>query len=190
MVKEQITNAVKQLFIKNNITDFQLQLVGSVAIGIDINTSDLDFMLTVPEEKQVFVLNILKQIMEFRGERPATEATTRHLFCLKIENKHIDINLMKPNDFMLFGKGIQNAHDLLSDEEKQQIIKEKQRLKQLGKSTEYEDYKLGIYKKFCPEFIFYTDYELIKSLAQKCIKENRVLPDWLQAKVKQFDIVL
>ena len=157
-------------------------LVGSHAMGVGIPGSDIDFAVGInTSHEKTKLKNILMKYMEFRGERPATLETTRFLFCTRIEDTHIDLNVMDIKDYDHLVHGMKRARAELTDEEKSSCIAEKIRLKKINKS-EFEKYKLNLYQRFCPDLLWLPDFQIRAMIEKRCVSRQESLPAWLIAK--------
>ncbi|MBR2431061.1 hypothetical protein IKB17_06345 [bacterium] len=171
----------------NEIVGIEPDLVGSAAIGIQIDESDLDFAVSVKNSGEMKSVGEKLEFHEiaFYGERPATKDTFRLLFSFLYKNVSVDITVMLEKDYTELVNGIKEAKDSLSPSEKNRII-EKKKILSLESKIEYENYKISIYKKFCPQLLWLTDIEICRMLLQEYQKKNLKIPVWLDEKRKEY----
>ncbi|MDQ0458351.1 hypothetical protein [Rhizobium paknamense] len=173
---------LKAVFQKCNIGFENLVVVGSVALGIEIRSSDIDFAVGTSHVKEE-VLSQLSQWMEFRGERPATPTSTRLLFCIMDEGRHIDLNVMSVNDLKLLQANLYAAAAQLSIQDRKLIIRRKTELRDKKRERELDEYKTELYRRFCPSFVWSPDDEIVKALAEEFSRRGDPIPDWLAKKL-------
>lgn len=139
-------------------------LVGSLALGVFSETSDIDLAVGVPSRDLRGILKRLKEVAEFRGERAAGKESSRYLFCTELNGVHIDINVMTESDCEHLVTGMRRARAEMSNEERSNHLRERQIL-QCGQDQEALDVlKLQIYKRFCPELVWLPDFQIRKAL--------------------------
>jgi hypothetical protein len=143
---------------------------GSVAMKLNIQSSDLDLIVPVLESNYQRVGATLRRWCQFRGERQATPETYRQLFCIRIEEMHIDFNVMLVADAALMRTAIQTANRVLSSQERVAHVWRKYRLYTNENHVEYEASKLEIYNRFFPDFVWKTDQQIRSEL----VLEKRV----------------
>ncbi len=156
--------------------------VGSVAMGVHLPTSDLDFAIAA-DRPLADIETSLKAFMEFRGERPATRASTRLLFSTRIDHRHVDLNVMETADMARMLGDLARAALTLSEQEKEGIVRRKRCLRDMGCSKELDEYKLRLYERFCPTFLWLPDYEIVKFVAEGFTARNEPIPPWLSQKL-------
>jgi predicted nucleotidyltransferase len=186
ILKEEISKAKSVLYdyLKTyKIAPNSIFLIGSTAMGIQLSTSDIDFAVGVSQEIKDKIKSNLPSLMEFRGERPARKTTTRLLFCTKLEDRHIDLNIMDLNDSILFKNNLAKAVHSLSDKDKQDIVDKKMYLKERGHKEDYERFKIELYKRFFLDFLWLTDHEIAKAMIDKFVQKNEPIPFWLAQKL-------
>ncbi len=144
--------------------NLDVEIVGSVRMELVTPQSDLDIACYLPSDKKNEILAWLNQTMEFRGERPATESTTRFLFCKDFEGINVDINVLTKDDLNQYVKGLEDAVRLMTETEKYEYAFLKYKLSILGEKQLLEDLKLEPYIKFCPGFIWLRDSEIVEFL--------------------------
>lgn len=179
LVREKLEEILKHC----NVHHEKLVLVGSVAVGIHIDTSDIDFVTAIDDDSRVQVKEKLEKYLEFRGERIARKTSTRYLFCMKYNGYHIDLNVMTKTDYDAIIQGMYTMKKKLSSQKKKEIISHKKELKGMNKFNEYELYKNSFYQIYCPDFIWIADDEIIKNIAKQFIEAHKELPMWLQNKL-------
>ena len=173
-----------EAILKNCLFQYEkITLVGSVATETSLETSDVDFVTYIHNYNYEDIVKILENHLEFRGERIATATTTRLLFCTKIDNHHIDLNIMTEDDYHSIIKGMYTMKRQLSPEQKQEIVRQKFLLKNSGNKNDYEIYKNSFYQKYCPEFIWQSDLDIVNNIKDQYIKENKELPAWIIHKI-------
>jgi|GEM_PF-6224040 len=160
----------------------KVALVGSRLMQIDLPSSDIDFALSAESEDRELLRHHLNNLLEFRGERVAGWNTTRLLFCQKTEGHHVDLNIMTPTDFRYLVVGLHLARKELTNKEKQAIKDQKQRLKLSGKTDELEEFKCGIYRKYCPELVWEPDFVIRRKLLSCYYSKGYSIPAWLKRK--------
>lgn len=86
-IYEQMNKTNRILYFDRGIREYIREktgeypaLVGSVAMGVDLPTSDIDYAIKVKKDEKLQMKERLEKIMEFRGERPARLESTRYLF--------------------------------------------------------------------------------------------------------------
>ena len=186
LIREKIIKAYKLLediLNQKNIAHQKVTLVGSVATQTNIACSDIDFVTGINYLHKEEVKSLLTQSLEFRGERIATPNTTRLLFCTKIGGIHVDLNIMEEKDYFCIIDGMMKMASELSSKQKKEIKKSKNILKEKGNIQEYELYKNKFYQKFCPEFLWISDIDIIRKMAEDCLKSGTEYPKWLKDKI-------
>ena len=90
---------------------------------------------------------------------------------------------MTEDDYHSIIKGMYTMKRQLSPEQKQEIIRQKFLLKNSGNKNDYEIYKNSFYQKYCPEFIWQSDLDIVNNIKDQYIKENKELPAWIIHKI-------
>jgi len=179
----KIVTSVQDI-LSSYLNGIQPTLVGSVAMSLNIPTSDIDFAISLDLKNKIKFVESLKDRLEFRGERPAGIDSTRFLFCMKYQGYHIDLNLMDENDFKLLKAGMLKAKFMMTIEEKANHTFLKNQLKESGRLDEFENHKLTVYKRFCPNLLWVTDQELVLKISEDLKGKGTPLPQWLVEKLK------
>lgn len=186
-MKEEVISKV--VYMISSVVNTDVALVGSVGIGIDISSSDLDLAISAEDMGTAERFRIILQNngFEFRGERPSTYTTTRYLLSKQLSECFVDVIILLNNDFNILVKGISNANLSLSSSQKMQICEEKRRLKAISYSK-YEEYKLLIYKRYCPGLLWLTDIDICKMMLKRIKETQAQLPSWLREKVEEYNL--
>lgn len=168
-------------------------LVGSMGIGIDIDDSDIDFAIPFyGEDDEIKLLELLNgKGFEFRGKRISTSITYRYLYSFYWENSFVDLVILNEADFKYLSQGIKEAYLQTSMNEKNKIKEIKKKLS-VDSIEKYEEYKLTIYKRFCPQLLWLTDIEICELLVKEYREKEKLtsMPQWLKDKIDEYGICL
>jgi hypothetical protein len=175
--RSEISRRLKQCGIRTDI-----RLVGSVGLRLYSHYSDIDFAISSLTDYSEMTSR-LQALFEFRGERPATLTSSRLLFSLKVAGRHLDLNVMRPDDLRVMLRQLRVARGALSSSERALIISTKSKLRSQGKSDDLEQYKTDLYRRFCPGFLWLPDCELIETLAKEFTSSGQPMPQWLVRKL-------
>lgn len=172
-----------------NILNAKISLVGSHSIGIGLPNSDIDFAIGYENNNEMYrIEKILNEnSFEFRGVRPSTNKTFRLLYSFYWKDQFVDIVVLCNDDYTHLVNGLSQANLTITKEEKEIIITTKKKLEQID-IEKYENYKLDIYKKYCPKLLWMNDIEICKYLKSKCDETKRKYPDWLRNKILEYCI--
>jgi len=185
---EQMNKTNKILYFDRSIREYiremtgeYPELVGSVAMGIDIPTSDIDYAIKTSDKK--LKKEQIGEQMEFRGERPARLDSTRYLFrFIWNGNIKVDLNIMDEYDYDILINGIQRANKELTYDDKALFVYNKLKLREKSLQA-YEEYKMALYKRFCPELLWMNDEEICKLVQEEYRRKGIPLPQWLVEKL-------
>ena len=158
------TVAERARVLVNRWTGCDSFIGGSLAMGLHIETSDIDLIVPVPECDFARITSMLHDHCQFRGKREATATTVRHLFCIRIGEIHVDFNLMIPEDADLIRESLDRANRTLTQEERIELVWNKYLLSGAEDRGKYEDYKLDVYRRFFPDFVWKTEPEIRSEL--------------------------
>jgi hypothetical protein len=149
------------------LTSHNANNLGSFPLFLNLFDSDLDLAIGVTHEERKRILEILQNTLEFRGERYATSITKRHLFRTKIEKVYIDINVMILEDYERLSQAFSTAQNDLDMNLRVLHVGKKFQLKSREMKTEYDEFKLEIYRKIAPGFLWIPDYK-IRQMLEAC----------------------
>jgi hypothetical protein len=130
------------------------ELLGSFALGLNVDTSDLDLGLAV----HPFGLRRVAGCLEdqgrawFKAERRSTPRTTRLVFGAVVAGVSIDIVLLPPADHQALLAALARCRQQMPHPDKVRHVWHKHLLRHAGQRTAYEVFKLGPYRRWCPEF--------------------------------------
>ena len=154
-----------QHFVRNALGKDSF-LVGSLALGVFLEDSDVDLAIPVEAHELRQILLDLSRLSEFRGERKARSKTSRYLFCISIEGVHVDLNIMTPQDCHCLVQAMDTARKSMTDLERNSHTLERFRLKQANDTHGFDVIKLELYRRFCPELEWIPDFEIVQSLSE------------------------
>lgn len=194
-IYEQMNKTNRILYFDRGIREYIREktgeypaLVGSVAMGVDLPTSDIDYAIKVKKDEKLQMKERLEKIMEFRGERPARLESTRYLFrFIWGGNIRVDLNVMDEEDYEILLDGIERAKRTMTYDDKALFVYNKLKLHE--KSLQgYEEYKLALYRKFCPQLLWMQDMDICRLVQKEYSKKGIDLPQWLVEKLEKGDI--
>lgn len=194
-VYEQMNKTNSILFFDRGIREYIREktgkypaLVGSVAMEVDLPTSDIDYAIKAKKDEKIQIKKQLENFMEFRGERPSKLESTRYLFrFIWRENIRVDLNIMDEDDYEILLDGIEKARRTMSYDDKALFVYNKLKLHEKSLQS-YEEYKLALYRKFCPQLLWMQDTDICKLIHKEYLKKGIDLPQWLIEKLEKENI--
>lgn len=126
--------------------------VGSFGLRLNLDASDIDLAIGVPDTDLARVLKRLASEVTFKAERQTTPTTTRHVFVTEIANTEIDIGVLKQRDFALLAEGLERCRRSMTEHERVMHTYQKHLLREAGDTAAYAKLKLEPYERFCPGF--------------------------------------
>ena len=194
-VYEQMNKTNRILYFDRSIREYIREktgeypaLVGSVAMEVDLPTSDIDYAIKVKKDEKLQMKKQLEKFMEFRGERPARLESTRYLFrFIWRENIRVDLNVMDEYDYEILLEGIEKAKRTMTYDDKALFVYNKLKLHEKS-LQDYEEYKLALYRKFCPQLLWMQDIDICKLVQKEYSKKGIDLPQWLVEKLEKENI--
>ncbi|MBX6767631.1 MAG: hypothetical protein IRY90_10850 [Actinomadura rubrobrunea] len=126
--------------------------VGSFGTRLNLETSDLDLGIGYPVSRRQQLKQALDAHTEFRGERATRFSTTRLVFGFQADDVDIDLSALTEEDFQVACRMLDQIGQSMTLEERICHTWVKHRLRAAGRLNEYAAWKLGPYRKFCPEF--------------------------------------
>jgi Nucleotidyltransferase domain len=126
--------------------------VGSFGLGLNLPDSDLDLAVGVSNNDLQRVILILKENLNFKGERRTTDRSSRYVFVTELEKVEIDVGVMPDEDMKILRKSLEACRKKMTQNEKIEHVWEKYKLKRDGMMQEYAALKLIPYRTFCPTF--------------------------------------
>jgi len=133
-------------------TGYPAELLGSFSLGLNVDTSDLDLGLGVHPHALARVAGCLDGPTRFKAERRSTPTSTRLVFGATVDNTSIDIVLLPPADYQTLLAALARCRQQMPHYEKVRHVWHKHLLRQAGHHHAYEVFKLGPYRRYCPEF--------------------------------------
>lgn len=136
--------------------------VGSFGLRLNLQTSDLDLGIGYPMHRRAELIEALAPHTVFKGERvtrfptaaslagPST--STRLVFAFNVAGVEVDLSALTEEDFTVACRMIDQIELTMSDPECIAHTWIKHRLYACGRLTEYAEWKLVTYARFCPEF--------------------------------------
>jgi hypothetical protein len=133
-------------------TGYPSELLGSFSLGLNVDTSDLDLGLAVHAHALARVGGCLDGPARFKGERRSTPTSTRLVFGATVAGVSIDLVLLPPADYQTLLTALARCRDQMPHADKVRHVWHKHLLRQAGHRHAYEVFKLGPYRRYCPEF--------------------------------------
>lgn len=133
-------------------TSYAPRDVGSYGLGLNLCASDLDLGIGVPASDHDRVLTVLRAHTTFKGERRTSATSTRFVYLWQCRDVDVDISVLPTEDFEVVCRMLERIRAEMTHEEKVLHVWKKQQLYDAGRSGEYAEWKLGPYRKFCPQF--------------------------------------
>jgi hypothetical protein len=133
-------------------TGYPCELLGSFALGLNVDTSDLDLGVAVHPHALARIAGCLDGPARFKGERRSTPTSTRLVFGATVANTSIDIVLLPPGDYQTLLTALARCRQQMPHHDKVRHVWHKHLLRQASHRHAYEVFKLGPYRQYCPEF--------------------------------------
>jgi hypothetical protein len=133
-------------------TGYPSALLGSFSLGLNVDTSDLDLGVAVHPHALGRVAGCLDGPARFKGERRSTPHSTRLVFGASVAGVSIDIVLLPPADYHTLLTALARCRQQMPHHDKIRHVWHKHLLRQAGHRHAYEVFKLGPYRRYCPEF--------------------------------------
>lgn len=128
---------------------------GSFGLLLNLDCSDLDLAIGVPESKLDEVNSTLSMLGSFKAKRQSTMDSVRFVYQFYLDGIEIDLGVLPPRDFDLTVNGMDRCRQSMTHEERVEHVWKKYTLKRMGDWQEYSRYKLEPYEKyFSSLFIF------------------------------------
>ncbi|MDQ0458360.1 hypothetical protein [Rhizobium paknamense] len=165
---------LRAILQRGHVEATHLAVIGSAALGTQIRR-DIDLAIGTTQAKQ----EVLAQLSQFRGERPATPNSARLLFCLTVDGRHIELNVMTLAYIALLHANLSDAAAQLSAQDRTGFVQRKTQFRDERREREMDEYKTTLYQRFCPDFLWTTDDQIVRGLAESFARRGDPLPLWL-----------
>lgn len=137
--------------------------VGSFGLRLNLESSDLDLGIGYPVDQRGVLTAALDGRASFKGERvtrfPSAECvdggvgtTTRLVFAFTVAGVEIDLSALTEADFVIACRMLDDIEASMTEQERIAHTWVKYLLRRAGRMTEYAQWKLVTYARFCPEF--------------------------------------
>jgi hypothetical protein len=126
--------------------------VGSFGLRLNLQTSDLDVGIGYPVDQRDTLITVLGPHTVFKGERKNRFSTTRLVFAFTIEGIEVDLSALTEEDFVVACRMLDEIEATMTEQEQIAHTWIKHLLRSSGRMSEYAEWKLVTYPRFCPEF--------------------------------------
>jgi hypothetical protein len=137
--------------------------VGSFGLRLNLASSDLDLGFGYPVQERDALTVALAGHASFKGERitrfPGADradggsvTTTRLVFAFTVAGVDIDLSALTEDDFVVACRMLDDIEASMTEQERIAHTWVKHLLRSTGRMTEYAQWKLVTYARFCPEF--------------------------------------
>lgn len=137
--------------------------VGSFGLRLNLESSDLDLGIGYPVELRDELTGVLAGHSSFKGERitrfPTAEradggptTTTRLVFAFTVDDVEVDLSALTEEDFAVACRMLDDIKASMTEQERIAHTWVKHLLRSAGRMTDYAQWKLVTYARFCPEF--------------------------------------
>jgi hypothetical protein len=133
-------------------TGRQSRDVGSFGLRLNLETSDLDLGIGYPVDQRDTLITALGPHTVFKGERKTRFSTTRLVFAFTVENIEVDLSALTEEDFAVTCRMLDEIATTMTEQEQIAHTWIKHLLRSSGRLSEYAEWKLVTYARFCPEF--------------------------------------
>ncbi|MGH3869995.1 MAG: hypothetical protein ACRDSR_00520 [Pseudonocardiaceae bacterium] len=133
-------------------TGCQSRDVGSFGLRLNLETSDLDLGIGYPVDQRDTLITMLGPHTVFKGERRTRFSTTRLVFAFTVEDIEVDLSALTEEDFAVACRMLDEIEATMTEQEQIAHTWVKHLLRSSGRMTEYAEWKLVTYARFCPEF--------------------------------------
>jgi hypothetical protein len=133
-------------------TGRQSQDVGSFGLRLNLETSDLDLGIGYPVDQRDTLITALGPHTVFKGERKTRFSTTRLVFAFTVENIEVDLSALTEEDFAVTCRMLDEIATTMTEQEQIAHTWIKHLLRSSRRLSEYAEWKLVTYARFCPEF--------------------------------------
>ena len=119
-----------------------------------VNKSTLDLGLPIHPHALGRVAGCLdaERSVRFNGERRSTPTSPRLVFGATVEGVSIDVVLLPPADYQTLLTALARCRQQMPRPDKVRHVWHKHLLRSAGHRRAYEVFKLGPYRRYCPEF--------------------------------------
>ena len=142
-------------------TGCQSRDVGSFGLRLNLETSDLDLGIGYPVDQRDTLTTVLGPHTVFKGERKTRFSTTRLVFALTVEGIEVDLSALTEEDFVVACRMLDEIEATMTEREQIAHTWIKHLLRSSGRMSEYAEWKLVTYARFCPEFSWVPIPEII-----------------------------
>lgn len=137
--------------------------VGSFGLRLNVESSDLDLGIGYPVQRREALTAALAAHSSFKGERvtrfPTAEragdgsgTTTRLVFAFTVDGVEVDLSALTEEDFVVACRMLDDIEANMTEQERIAHTWVKHLLRRADRVTEYAEWKLVTYARFCPEF--------------------------------------
>lgn len=133
-------------------TERQSRDVGSFGLRLNLETSDLDLGIGYPVDQRDALITTLSPHTVFKGERRTRFSTTRLVFAFTVEGIEVDLSALTEEDFTIACRMLDEIETTMTEQEQIAHTWIKHLLRSSGRMSEYAEWKLVTYARFCPEF--------------------------------------
>jgi hypothetical protein len=150
--EELLAVRAKAADLIRNWTGCQSRDVGSFGLRLNLETSDLDVGIGYPVDQRDTLISVLGPHTVFKGERKTRFSTTRLVFAFTIEGIEVDLSALTEEDFAVACRMLAEIEATMTEQEQIAHTWIKHLLRSSGRMSEYAEWKLITYSRFCPEF--------------------------------------
>lgn len=149
---ELLAVRVKAADLVREWTGRQSRDVGSFGLRLNLETSDLDLGIGYPVDQRDALITVLGPHTVFTGERKTRFSTTRLVFAFTVEGIEVDLSALTEEDFAVACRMLDEIEATMTEQEQIAHTWIKHLLRSSGRLSEYAEWKLVTYARFCPEF--------------------------------------
>lgn len=126
--------------------------VGSFGLRLNLESSDLDLGIGYPVDQRDTLITALGPYTVFKGERRTRFSTTRLVFAFTVKDIEVDLSALTEEDFTVACRMLDEIEATMTEQEQIAHTWVKHLLRSSGRMSEYAEWKLVTYARFCPEF--------------------------------------